>query len=337
MSLESATFIDDLDTANPTGSDNKSQGDDHLRLIKTVLKNSIKRVTRAFYVPGTVAKSANYTVLAADDNKTIVCDTTSAFTLTLPSLSASDAGWCVYVLKTTSDANPVWIAPPSGTINGHTKVRRSVANHIIKILWTGSVFVCSRTFGVPVGSLIPNYSTTLQQGCLWPDGTTFTAADYVELNTYLGGNTKPDVRERVLVPRDNSAGVTRITSGGSGIDGDTLGATGGTETHVLTEAQLASHTHVATPTDPGHYHFLAKSSSSGTGALSSSNQVSGAHDYGGSSPFNYTLIGHSSAADIGKSESKTTGITVSNASTGSGTAHQNMPPSIVVPHMLVAE
>jgi hypothetical protein len=39
MALETATFIEDLDPANPTGSDLKSQGDNHFRLIKDVLQN----------------------------------------------------------------------------------------------------------------------------------------------------------------------------------------------------------------------------------------------------------------------------------------------------------
>jgi hypothetical protein len=38
MSLESATTIEDLDKSNPTGDDPRSEGDNHLRLIKTVLK-----------------------------------------------------------------------------------------------------------------------------------------------------------------------------------------------------------------------------------------------------------------------------------------------------------
>jgi len=41
MALESATYIDGLVTSNPTGSDNISQGDEHIRLIKTVLKNTM--------------------------------------------------------------------------------------------------------------------------------------------------------------------------------------------------------------------------------------------------------------------------------------------------------
>jgi hypothetical protein len=39
MSLESATTISGLQVSNPTGDDPQSQGDDHIRLIKAVLKN----------------------------------------------------------------------------------------------------------------------------------------------------------------------------------------------------------------------------------------------------------------------------------------------------------
>lgn len=40
MGLETGEFIADLVDTNPTGSDPKSQGDDHLRLIKKVLQNT---------------------------------------------------------------------------------------------------------------------------------------------------------------------------------------------------------------------------------------------------------------------------------------------------------
>lgn len=38
MGLEAASFVNDLNTANPAGGDGKSQGDDHIRLLKTALK-----------------------------------------------------------------------------------------------------------------------------------------------------------------------------------------------------------------------------------------------------------------------------------------------------------
>jgi len=47
MALESASYIDGLVITNPTGSDPISRGDDHIRLIKTVLKASLPNVTTA--------------------------------------------------------------------------------------------------------------------------------------------------------------------------------------------------------------------------------------------------------------------------------------------------
>ena len=47
MSLESASFISGLVSANPPGTDAISQGDDHIRLIKTVLKASLPNADAA--------------------------------------------------------------------------------------------------------------------------------------------------------------------------------------------------------------------------------------------------------------------------------------------------
>lgn len=47
MALETGTYISDLVVANPTASDPKSQGDDHLRLIKSTLKTTFANVTGA--------------------------------------------------------------------------------------------------------------------------------------------------------------------------------------------------------------------------------------------------------------------------------------------------
>jgi hypothetical protein len=44
MALETGTYISDLVPANPPGSDPKSQGDDHLRLIKSTIKTTFPNV-----------------------------------------------------------------------------------------------------------------------------------------------------------------------------------------------------------------------------------------------------------------------------------------------------
>lgn len=47
MALESATYIDDLNTANPAPTDLLAQGDDHIRLIKAVLQATFPNITGA--------------------------------------------------------------------------------------------------------------------------------------------------------------------------------------------------------------------------------------------------------------------------------------------------
>ena len=47
MAIETFGFIDDLNAANPTATDNVSEGDDHLRGLKTTLKNTFPNVTGA--------------------------------------------------------------------------------------------------------------------------------------------------------------------------------------------------------------------------------------------------------------------------------------------------
>jgi hypothetical protein len=47
MALESTTYIDGLVTTNPTGTDARSQGDDHIRLLKSSIKNTLPNITGA--------------------------------------------------------------------------------------------------------------------------------------------------------------------------------------------------------------------------------------------------------------------------------------------------
>lgn len=47
MALESVTYISDLVSTNPTSTDPKSQGDDHLRAIKSAVKTTFPNISGA--------------------------------------------------------------------------------------------------------------------------------------------------------------------------------------------------------------------------------------------------------------------------------------------------
>lgn len=61
----------------------------------------------------------------------------------------------------------------------------------------------------------------------------------------------PDHRGRVPAGKDNMGGTAanRLTSAASGINGAVLGAAGGADSHVLSAAQMPSHSHTPTFTD----------------------------------------------------------------------------------------
>ena len=59
MALESVTHVGDLVATNPTATDPKQQGDDHLRNLKTALKNSFAGFAGAIVVTGTDGGAVN--------------------------------------------------------------------------------------------------------------------------------------------------------------------------------------------------------------------------------------------------------------------------------------
>ncbi len=104
-------------------------------------------------------------------------------------------------------------------------------------------------------------------------------------------------------------GAGRMLLGNGG--GFSAGGTGGASTTTLSTANLPSHTHTATVSDSGHSHQLDSE-----GATAGANQVGDAFGAG-------TSAG-------GFTSTVTTGITVSNSSTGSGTAATTISPYLVV-------
>lgn len=177
---------------------------------------------------------------------------------------------------------------------------------------------------IPVGGCIPYLGATVpNSNFAFPFGQTFSRTVYSKLFALVGttfgpgdGSTTfngPDIRGRAIFGLDNMGGTPagRITSGGSGIAGATLGATGGFEGIGLTVGQMPAHTHPNTLTDPGHSHHTG-----------SGNAV---HE-GDAGVFGF-MVNNST----GLTSSATTGITINNASQGSSEAHNNMPPAFVCP------
>lgn len=83
MSLESASWVTQLVSTNPTATDKIGQGDDHLRMIKTVLQNSFPSTSTQAIIPN-MASNANK-VLTTDGTDSSWSNTLSLSTLSLSS------------------------------------------------------------------------------------------------------------------------------------------------------------------------------------------------------------------------------------------------------------
>jgi len=116
-----------------------------------------------------------------------------------------------------------------------------------------SAFNAANT-GVPSGVIMPYAGSSEPTGWLLCSGNAVSRTTYSSLysaigTTYGSGDgvntfNLPDLRGRVVAGRDDMGGTAalRVTASGSnansGIAGTTLGANGGTQTHILTTAQL---------------------------------------------------------------------------------------------------
>jgi microcystin-dependent protein len=197
----------------------------------------------------------------------------------------------------------------------------------------------------PVGAVIDYAGATAPSGWLLCFGQAISRTTYAELFAVLGttygtgdGSTTfniPDLRGRVIAGQDDMGGssANRLTNQTGGLDGDTLGATGGSETHTITEAQLAAHTHTfsaTTGSDGAHQHHAANNDST-TDTLDATDTIATTRAAGDNS--SYVLSGNTTTADRGLTDSAgahTHAVSGTSGSTGSGTAHNNVQPTIIL-------
>lgn len=165
-------------------------------------------------------------------------------------------------------------------------------------------------------------------------GKGLTNQGFTDIYLCNGNNGTPDKRGRVGVGAINGvpggslpASVNPSTPGNPNYN---ILDVGGANVVTLTTAQIPSHTHTSTVaiTDPGHFHYVSADTINTTtdDNVTSTTQVARARD--ANADFKYSLAPSTSTATVGKSDSKTTGITATgtNGNTGDGASHSNIQP-----------
>ncbi len=193
-------------------------------------------------------------------------------------------------------------------------------------LGSGNWVCLSYTYGssgsVPPGTIMDFASSTAPSGWLACDGTAVSRTTYARLFAVIGttwgsgnGSTTfnvPSLARRVLVGSGGS---------GTGTLGATVGSTGGSETHTITEAQLPSHTHSVPSLSVSATGSGNVLSDNGNGGGASTALVKTTNSSG-----NETVSGAATSISV----SGSTGTGTSGGGSGSGSAHNIMQPAAVV-------
>jgi len=184
------------------------------------------------------------------------------------------------------------------------------------------------TSSVPVGAIMDYAGSSAPSGWLICGGQSISRASYAALfevigTTYgaLDGTTfrLPDLRGRTTAGMDFSVSglAGRLSSATMTPDGATLAAVGGTQTHVLTTAQMPSHTHAMTGSTNeagSHSHIIL------------GDNVAGAVPH----PITVNSTGGGDEIETSTEGAHSHTIDAAIDATGGGTAHLNVQPTMLM-------
>lgn len=310
MPLETGTYIDDLNAANPAATDGLSQADDHIRLIKSVLKATFPNWTSAL-----TATQAQVDAIAAayTTGPFLVPSGGSAGSPMLAVVGDTDSGlWCI-------GANNLGIGVGGSKILDISSAGLNLTGDFIAsgTVTAGGIW---RT-----GDVKLTMQPTAESGWLvvadQTIGNTSSGATYANAaaealytliynqvsNTYApvtggrGANAAADWAAQKPMALTKMLGrALAIAGAGSGLTSRALGEILGAESKTLSTGNLPPHYHDVFLNDPGHTH-----------------PVQGGTFAEAAAALTFASTGFSGSQNT---SSNTTGITVRSASGGGGTA-----------------
>ena len=175
MALESTTYIDGLVTTNPTGTDPRSQGDDHIRLVKSTIRSTFPNVSGAMTATHTELNTIDgYTGTTAELN---YLDIPTLGTMEASKALTADAVGITKKLKTQEQME---IVNALGTVSGATAINFTLGNVVTAVLASGGSFTISNA---PTSGIYGKFKLILTNGG--------TVADPWHSSVKFAGGTTP--------------------------------------------------------------------------------------------------------------------------------------------------
>jgi len=156
MALESTTYIDGLVITNPTGTDPRSQGDDHLRLLKSTIRSTFPNVSGAMTATHTELNLIDgYTGTTAELNYN---DIPTLGTVEASKNVTADAVGITKKLKTQEQTE---IVNAVGTVSSSTAINFALGNVVTAVLASGGDFTISNA---PTSGIYGKFKLILTNG-----------------------------------------------------------------------------------------------------------------------------------------------------------------------------
>ena len=175
MALESTTYIDGLVTTNPTGTDPRSQGDDHIRLVKSTIRSTFPNVSGAMTATHTELNLIDgYTGTTAELNYN---DVPTLGTVEASKTVTADAVGTTTNLKTKKQTE---IVNAIGTVSTATAINFALGNVATAVLASGGSFTISNA---PTSGIYGKFKFILTNGG--------TVADPWHSSVKFAGGTTP--------------------------------------------------------------------------------------------------------------------------------------------------
>lgn len=219
MPLEPVTYINDFVETNPVGAtDQRFEGDDHIRNLKKGIKNTFPGLAgRAWR---TINRSANGS-LASTDNMTI--QNCASITLSAAAPASLGNGFMCFVRAPTTGS--VTFTPGSANVNGAATFVVP-AGHMAIVSSNGTEF-----FAVIMYATTPAQTPAFEAGTIMLFQQTTAPAGW----TKVTNSTHNNAALRIVTGTASTGGLDDFTT--------VFGLGKSTDGHALTIAQMPSHTH----------------------------------------------------------------------------------------------